>query len=357
MLQNEYKVIGVMSGTSLDGIDLATLHFSISENHTWKFQIINSETISYSSAWVQKLKEGISYSEENLKILNKEYTVYLAEVINQFINKHKLKNLDAVCSHGHTILHQPDKGITLQIGNLPELATLIQQNVVCDFRVQDVNLGGQGAPLVPIGDELLFSEYDYCLNLGGFANVSLERDGERIAYDICAVNVVLNKYANELGFDYDDKGQLAQGGTFSMSVSGLLETVPFYKVLPPKSLGMEWVDQEIFPILDAQNIDPKKKLRTYTDHIARQIARQFHKDSKVLVSGGGAYNEYLLQKIKYYKKVDLILPSKELIEFKEALIFGLLGVLKLRNEVNCLSSVTGALIDHSSGKIFRIKSV
>ncbi|MBV1924042.1 MAG: anhydro-N-acetylmuramic acid kinase [Flavobacteriaceae bacterium] len=356
MLQNEYKVIGVMSGTSLDGIDLAELHFSVSENKTWTFKILASETISYPSEWIKKLKEGISYSEENLKILNKEYTVYLAEVINQFINKHKLKNLDAVCSHGHTILHQPDKGITLQIGNLPDLATLIQQNVVCDFRVQDVELGGQGAPLVPIGDQLLFSEYDYCLNLGGFANVSLEREGERIAYDICAVNVVLNKYANELGFDYDDKGQFAIEGTFSLSVSGLLETVPFYRVLPPKSLGMEWVSHEIFPILEAQSINSKTKLRTYTDHIARQIARQFHKDSKVLVTGGGANNDYLIQKIKFHKKVDIIIPSKELVEFKEALIFGLLGVLKLREEVNCLSSVTGASRDHSSGKIFRIKS-
>ncbi|MFT4697332.1 MAG: anhydro-N-acetylmuramic acid kinase [Flavobacteriaceae bacterium] len=352
MLQNEYKVIGVMSGTSLDGIDLAELHFSLSESTSWDFNILTTETIPYPSDWIKRLKEGIAYSEENLELLNKDYTLYLSEIIKKFIAKNELKNIDAVCSHGHTILHQPNKGITLQIGNLPELANLIQQKVVCDFRMQDVELGGQGAPLVPIGDQLLFYEYDYCLNLGGFANVSLERDGKRIAYDICAVNVVLNKYANELGFDYDDQGKIAKGGTFNLSVSGLLGTVPFYNVLPPKSLGMEWVDQEIFPILDAQNIYPATKLRTYTDHIARQIARQFHKDTKVLVTGGGAFNSYLLSKIKQYKKVELILPSKELIEYKEALIFGLLGVLKLRGEVNSLSSVTGAKKDHSSGKIY-----
>lgn len=353
MLQNEYIVIGVMSGTSLDGIDLAELHFSISENISWTFQILNAETISYPSEWIKKLKDAISYSEENLKILNKDYTLYLSEVIKNFITNHDLKNIDAVCSHGHTILHQPNNGRTLQIGNLPEIANLIQQKVVCDFRVQDVAFGGQGAPLVPIGDKLLFSEYDYCLNLGGFANLSTEQNGKRIAYDICPVNIVLNKYAELLGVPFDDKGAIAKSGILSLTVSNELRELQFYKQKPPKSLGLEWVQEHIFSLLDHSSIRVEDKLRTFTDHIAFQIAKQFHENSKVLVTGGGAYNSYLLSRIKQYKNVELILPSKELIEYKEALIFGLLGVLKLRKEVNCLSSVTGAKIDHSGGEIYQ----
>ena len=352
MLENEYKVIGVMSGTSLDGIDLAELHFFHSEKNKWKFNIRKAETVSYPSDWIKKLKEAVSYSEEKLEKLNKDYTVYLAEKIKHFIEKNSIKNIDAVCSHGHTILHQPHKGLTLQIGNLPELASFIQQTVVCDFRVQDVKYGGQGAPLVPIGDQLLFSEYDYCLNLGGFANLSTEQNGIRKAYDICPVNIVLNKYANLLGLPFDDKGAIAKSGNISLTMSSELSNLPYYKLKPPKSLGLEWVNENIFSLLDLSYISVEDKIRTFTEHIALQIARQFKKDAKVLVTGGGAYNTYLLQRIKFYKKVDLVIPSNELIEFKEALIFGLLGVLKLRNEINCLSSVTGAKKDHSSGKIY-----
>jgi anhydro-N-acetylmuramic acid kinase len=352
MLQNEYKVIGVMSGTSLDGVDLAELHFSLSESSSWDFNILAAETIPYPSDWIKRLKEGIAYSEENLELLNKDYTVYLSEIIKQFIAKHDLKNIDIVCSHGHTIVHQPNKGVALQIGNLPELATLIQQKVVCDFREQDVELGGQGAPLVPIGDELLFSEYDYCLNLGGFANLSTEKNHKRIAYDICAVNIVLNKYAEQMGLPFDDKGAIAKSGVFSLPISNKLKNLPYYNEKPPKSLGLEWVQENIFILLDLSQIRIEDKLKTFTDHIAKQIANQFTKDSTVLVTGGGAYNDYLIEKIKQYKKIDIVLPSKELVEYKEALIFGLLGVLKLRGEVNCLSSVTGAKNDHSSGEIY-----
>src|SRR6478609_11609944 len=206
-----YDVIGVMSGTSLDGVDLSHIKFTVN-NHKWSFEILESETIGYSKKWIEELKLAVTYSETELQNLNKEYTILLATIISDFIKKHEIENLDAVCSHGHTILHQPQNGFTLQIGNLPEIAKLTQQTVVCDFRVQDVELGGQGAPLVPIGDRILFTDYDYCLNLGGFSNVSFEQDGNRIAFDISAVNTVLNFYANRLGFAYDDKGKIAQSG-------------------------------------------------------------------------------------------------------------------------------------------------
>ncbi len=350
--KTNYHVLGIMSGTSLDGIDLAQLWFTVSENGTWEYTFGKAETIAYSPSWKTRLQRAVGASAEALTILNEAYTVYLADKISTFIEKHGIENLDAVCSHGHTILHQPENGITLQIGNLPTISELIKQTVICDFRVQDVALGGQGAPLVPIGDRLLFPEYDYCLNLGGFANVSLERDGNRVAYDICPVNIVLNTYAEQAGVPFDDDGALAKSGTFLYAKSSLLSGLAYYKLLPPKSLGLEWVQQEVFSILDATYAKPNDTLRTFTDHAAQQIARQFNKGAKVLVTGGGAYNGYLLQQIKKHKDVELIVPEKELLEYKEALIFGLLGVLKLRGEVNCLSSVTGASEDHSSGNLF-----
>ena len=345
-----YKVIGVMSGTSLDGIDVAYIHFEKKER--WAFAIESAETIPYPTEMQQQLREAIAYSAEDLTAFDTTYTKYVAETIQSFIKNKEITEIDAVCSHGHTILHQPAKGITYQIGNQQLLADLLQQKVVCDFRVQDVALGGQGAPLVPIGDELLFSEYDYCLNLGGFANVSFAKNGRRIAYDICPVNIVLNKYANQLGFEYDDRGILAKSGKYIEDLGNQLNALAFYKESPPKSLGLEWVQQEIFPRIDTNAYDIKDILRTCTEHFAQQIRSNFSANAKVLVTGGGAYNDYLLLKIQDHDRVNLIKPSDVLTNYKEALIFGFLGVLRMRNEVNCLKSVTGASKDHSSGKVY-----
>jgi anhydro-N-acetylmuramic acid kinase len=352
MKKNQYHILGVMSGTSLDGIDLSECFFSISESGNWSFKIGKTTTIAYTENWKQRLKEAIHFSEGRLQTLNEEYTRLLGGIISQFISEEKIENLDAVCSHGHTILHQPEKGITLQIGNLPEIAELTNQKVVCDFRVKDVSLGGQGAPLVPIGDQLLFPEYDYCLNLGGFANCSYEQDNKRIAYDICPVNIVLNVLANDLGLPYDDAGKVAEAGNLDKTLLEKLKVLDFYKLSPPKSLGLEWVQKEIFPILNASNISTEDKLCTFTSHVAMELARQFKTGSTFLVTGGGAYNTYLMERIQFYKELDLVVPNKTLLEFKEALVFGLLGVLRLRNEVNCLSSVTGASKDNCGGKVY-----
>lgn len=341
-----------MSGTSLDGIDLAHCVFSVSEEHNWSYTIEVAETIAYPTSWKTRLQEAVHFSKGRLQTLNTEYTNFLGEVISTFIVKNSLENLDAVCSHGHTILHRPDKGITLQIGNLPQLAELVGENIVCDFRIQDVELGGQGAPLVPIGDRLLFGNYDYCLNLGGFANCSFENDGKRIAYDICPVNIVLNRYAELLGLPYDNGGQIAASGQLDKELLDTLNELSFYNQAPPKSLGLEWVQRHIFPLLDASKISEANKLRTFTEHIAMQLAHQFAEGSRVLVTGGGAYNSYLLERVRGYKEVQLVVPDTILVEFKEALVFGLLGLLKLREEVNCLASVTGARMDHSSGVVY-----
>ncbi|OCB74354.1 anhydro-N-acetylmuramic acid kinase [Flavobacterium crassostreae] len=353
MKKEYFNVIGVMSGTSLDGVDLAHIAFSVCQD-SWSFVIKAAQTVGYSADWVTDLKQAVNYSAQQLQELDVRYTVLLAETISSFIAQHQIENLDAVCSHGHTILHQPQNGITLQIGNLPVIASLIGQRVVCDFRIQDVKLGGQGAPLVPIGDAILFSEYDYCINLGGFSNVSFRANNQQLAFDISPVNTVLNLYANQLGYAYDDKGALAKQGKVHQELLMRLNALDFYKKQPPKSLGLEFVNQVILPIIESYPLTQVDKLKTFTIHVAHQIAMALPpKKGRLLLTGGGAYNAYLVSCLQdVLPELEIILPEKEIIEYKEALIFGLLGVLKLQNKNNVLKSVTGAIKDHSSGMIY-----
>ncbi|WP_298394293.1 anhydro-N-acetylmuramic acid kinase [Flavobacterium sp.] len=353
MFKESYSIIGVMSGTSLDGIDLAHIDFTIKDSK-WNYQILESETISYSQDWLNKLKVAVSFSEENLIELNKEYTELLGNIIKSFIERNSISNIDAVCSHGHTILHQPQNEFTLQIGNLPKIAELIKEKVVCDFRVQDVQLGGQGAPLVPIGDRILFSEYDYCLNLGGFSNVSFEDNSKRIAFDISPVNTVLNFYANKLGLNYDDKGKIARSGKVNSDLLNELNALDYYQKSFPKSLGFEFVKEIVLPLMEKYSISIEDKMHTFTEHIALQTSSALpNKTGKILITGGGAYNDFLIERMQFHlPKIEIIIPDNKTLEFKEALIFALLGVLKLRNEINVLSSVTGAKMDHSSGVIY-----
>lgn len=352
MFKKHYNVIGVMSGTSLDGVDLAYINFS--KNEHWFFEILIAETVSYSDDWLAKLKNANGISKKKLNLLNEDYTHLLANIITSFIQKNKIQNIDVVCSHGHTILHKPALGFTLQIGNLPHIAKLINQNVVCDFRIQDVELGGQGAPLVPMGDKELFSEFDYCLNLGGFSNISFERNNKRIAFDISPVNTVLNFYANSLGFEYDDKGKIAKSGQLNTELLNELNNLKYYSEDYPKSLGIEFVKEFIFPILDSFKIPTNDKMNTFITHIAFQISKNIiKKNASLFITGGGVYNDFLIDQLKKHLPANkIVIPSDTIIQFKEALIFAFLGVLKIRNEINVLSSVTGASKDHSSGRVF-----
>ena len=354
MIKENYHVIGVMSGTSLDGVDLAAIEFNL-KNQKWSYKITKSETVSYSPEWVIKLKEAMNYSESELIQLNENYTDLLGELIKSFIKINGISNLDAVCSHGHTILHQPQNGFTLQIGNLPKIAKIINEKVVCDFRVLDVQLGGQGAPLVPIGDRILFSEFDYCLNLGGFSNVSFEENGNRVAFDISPLNTVLNYYANKLGLDYDDKGTISRSGKLNLNLFNELNELEYYKKPFPKSLGFEFVKEVVLPLIEKHSIKVEDKMHTFTEHIAVQTNLALNKkQGKMLITGGGAYNDFLIERMQFHlPKIEIIIPDNNTLEFKEALIFALLGVLKLRNEINVLSSVTGAKSDHSSGIIYK----
>ena len=352
MKSKKYYTIGVMSGTSLDGIDLCYVNFY--RNEFWHYEILKCETVLYDYNLEKNLKKSINISDEELRVLDIEYSKYLSKTINDFIVQNEISDLDLICSHGHTVFHEPDRGITYQIGNLPELKTYLNSTIVCDFRVQDVKLGGQGAPLVPIGDELLFNDFDFCLNLGGFSNISFKKNNDRIAFDICPVNIVLNHYVNRLNKPFDEDGEIARTGNLNLELLERLNNIEFYKLKPPKSLGLEWVNENIFPLIDDFHLPIKDVLRTMVEHIAVQIVKVCNQksNSKILVTGGGAFNKFLISRIQKLSLNQIVTPNDDIINYKEALIFAFLGVLRVRNEVNCLSSVTGASRDHSSGKIY-----
>lgn len=352
MINKIYSIIGVMSGTSLDGVDLCWVKFSKKED--WSFDILAAETHAYAPSIKSRLQSAMTMSSEALIKLDRDYTMHLADCLKLFIEKYNIKNLDAVCSHGHTIFHQPDKGITLQIGNLPILADTIQQTVVCDFRVQDVAMGGQGAPLVPMGDLLLFPQYDFCLNLGGFANISFQSNSQRIAFDICPANITLNHYAQLLGCPFDKNGEFAKKGTLHLPLLEALNNLEFYKKQPPKSLGLEWVQNQIYALVDNFDLPPHSILRTLVEHSAIQIVNILKKQDlkRGLYTGGGVLNSFLMKRISQRYTHQISDVNLDLVHYKEALIFGFLGALKLRGEVNCLQTVTGAKQDHSSGKIY-----
>ena len=341
-------VLGLMSGTSLDGLDLCCVRFA--DNHN-DFQILAAQTVPYSTAWKSKLENAFFLSATEVDALDKEYGVFLAEHITDFIHSHSLPPIDMISSHGHTVFHKPNRGITKQIGSGEEIAKHTGIQVVYDFRTQDVALGGQGAPLVPIGDRILFNDYDACLNMGGFANVSFDMHKKRIAYDIGACNLILNYFAQKLGHEYDDQGLLARGGTCDESLLKALNDIEHYDFNPPKSLAREFAESKLLPLLSTY--DEKTVLHTYTKHIGFQIGLSLTKSkaTKCLVTGGGAYNCFLMDQIEKHTSCFLKIPNQTIVEYKEALVFALLGLLRNENKINVLSSVTGATQDHSSGRI------
>jgi anhydro-N-acetylmuramic acid kinase len=345
-----FQAIGLMSGTSLDGLDICFARFE-KKNSVWEFQILKAETISYSKVFEDQLRNSIHLSAEKILELHSDYGFYLGKEVKKFISRHTIENIDVISSHGHTVFHQPQKKFTLQIGDGRAIKIVTDLPVVYDFRSQDVLMGGNGAPLVPIGDELLFSEYDACLNLGGFSNISLKLNNERIAFDIAPVNIILNKLAENFGQKYDENGDLARQGKINTELLNKLNSIEFYSQSHPKSLGIEWCNENIFPLFT--NIDQKDIFATFTEHSAEQISKVFNQYQlrKVLFTGGGTYNSYLIEKIKEKTDSEIIIPQKEIIDFKEALIFAFMGILRLNNEINVLSSATGSTSDHSSGII------
>lgn len=349
-MMSTFHAIGLMSGTSLDGLDICYSKFTKS-NSNWSFEILKCETIAYDFDWENNLKNAINLSSEKLLELNSEYGFYLGEETQEFILKNKITELDLIASHGHTVFHQPRNKFTLQIGDGRAIKIKTNKTVIYDFRSQDVLLGGNGAPLVPIGDELLFSEFDACLNLGGFSNISLKREGKRIAFDICPVNIILNNLALKLGKKYDENGDLARSGIIDYELLNDLNQLKFYEEKAPKSLGIEWINAQVLSSIKNQKTEDL--LATFTEHSAVQIAKILDEFEikNVLITGGGTYNRYLIEKIKAKTKTEIQIPAREIIEYKEALIFAFMGVLRSLNLNNVLSSATGSLTDHSSGLI------
>ncbi|MDN5350440.1 MAG: anhydro-N-acetylmuramic acid kinase [Bacteroidales bacterium] len=352
MPQKKYLVIGLMSGSSLDGIDLVATEF-FREKEVWKYVIKKSRFVPYPKSWTIKLSEAYHSSAAELEKLDKAYGNFLGKEVRKFVEENHLEP-DFVSSHGHTIFHRPEDAFTLQIGNGQALADACGLTVINQFRSEDVAKGGQGAPLVPIGDKLLFSEYDCCLNIGGIANLSFERDGKRLAYDICIANQALNYIAGFKGLEMDFDGALAQNGKFIPSLFEALENHAYYQRMPPKSLGREFFEIDQKPLFADYQDQAENLAHTFVQHLVMRIKTEFDKwkVSRVLVSGGGALNAYLIRQLTRQTKAEIIVADEVLLNFKEALIFAFLGVLKIRNEVNVLASVTGATSDSCSGEIW-----
>jgi anhydro-N-acetylmuramic acid kinase len=347
-----YNVIGVMSGTSLDGLDIAFCRFNLKDSR-WHFEIKKATTVEYNAYWIDRLICPQLFTARNCLKVDTEFGHFIGKKVRTFIKKNKIK-ADFIASHGQTIIHEPEKGLTVQFGNGAAIAAETGMTVVCDFRRTDVALGGQGAPLVPIGDRLLFCDYDCCLNIGGFANLSYEKGNERIAYDICPANTVLNFMANQIGWKYDSEGRFARTGLVLDDFLNDLNDLDYYKQQPPKSLGAEWL-KNIDIFMEKYRLKSyNSQMRTLTEHIAMQIASSIKAcgAKTVLCTGGGTHNKLLVERINVLTGNRLVIPSDELIDYKEALIFALLGVLRLRNEVNCLSSVTGAKRDSCGGAVY-----
>lgn len=358
VLRARYRVIGLMSGTSLDGLDIAYCVFQQSARG-WKYTIEQATTLRYSTQWQSRLSQAHALTGQELMELDAAYGSYLGKAVTDFVARHAIK-VDFIASHGHTVFHQPEKGFTTQIGNGYSLHAACNLPVIFDFRMQDVALGGEGAPLVPAGDKFLFHEYDVCLNLGGIANLSVDVNGKRLAFDICFCNMGLNHLAEEAGKKYDKNGALAAKGSVNGKLLGALAKV--YRKFRSKrpSLGREIFEKEILSILNNKIVPLEDRLCTFTESAAREICQAIKANqatARVLCTGGGAFNSFLIARMldNGGDYITFVIPEEEVVKFKEAMVFAFLGVLRARNEVNCLSSVTQASRDSSSGTMIAFK--
>ena len=348
-------IIGLMSGTSLDGVDLAYCQFSSADSsfESIQYQLLASETIPYPSEWVKRLSSLENASAYQYALTDVELGHYFGEIINSFRQRHP-GPVDYISSHGHTIFHQPQIHFTTQIGDGDSIAAETQLPVVYNFRTLDVALGGQGAPLVPIGDQLLFSNFQACLNLGGFSNISFNYQGSRLAYDVSPCNMALNYLARLLNQPFDRDGIFASQGQVNSTLLSQLQSLDYYQKTAPKSLGKEWFVSQVLPLISNPEISPIDRLSTMTEHIAIQLANSInnHHITTLIITGGGAKNSYLMQRLQdLAPNTQITIPSNDVIDYKEAIIFALLGYLRVNNKINCLRSVTGAKIDSIGGNI------
>ncbi len=346
-----YKTVGLMSGTSLDGLDVVLCSF-LTKGADWHFSIHHGVTIPFPGELVDKLRDAHHCSGSDFAALDLDFGIWCGRVTGEMIRQHHFHPV-FIASHGHTVFHDPSRGITCQIGNGAGMAYHSGLPVINGFRIADVLSGGQGAPLIPVGDHHLFTQYDYCLNLGGIANISYVAGEIRLAFDIVPVNMVLNHLAGRLNMPFDPHGVSARSGKLISEILDKLNDLPFYVAAPPKSLSREWVEASIFPLLEGE-YGVEDLLHTYVEHVALQIAAStsFREGETMLVTGGGTWNDYLVERIRSTVSAKIIIPGKEIVNFKEALVFAFMGLLRWLGLPNVFASVTGCRNDHSAGVIW-----
>ena len=342
-------VIGVMSGSSLDGIDLALCRFE-RNGERWSFAIEKAETVPLPGTLRERLLHATEADALELARLHRDVGITIGSACKAF-----RQDTDAVliASHGHTVFHKPGEGLTTQVGCGAHIAALAGLPAVCDFRTMDVALGGQGAPLVPFGEKMLFPEHTAFVNLGGIANISIHTGGKVIGYDVCPCNQALDLLAQEAGQAYDADGALARTGAVFPALLEKLNDLPFYRQRPPRSLGREWFDEQLKPLIASPAL-LKDRLRTVTEHVAGLVAGELARACvrSALITGGGAHNGLLIERIAALGEAKPVLPSAELINYKEAVIFAFLGLMRWRGEVNTLASVTGATRNSVGGAVY-----
>jgi anhydro-N-acetylmuramic acid kinase len=358
-----YRTIGLMSGSSMDGLDIAFVE--LQENAgKWNYEILKADCYPYSEGWITRLKKATSLNALDYQLLHVDYGHYLGQQVNKFIEENELQyKVALIASHGHTTFHVPAKKMTAQLGDGAAIAAETHLPVVSDLRAMDVALGGQGAPIVPIGEKLLLGNYDYFLNIGGIANISANTD-KYIAFDVCAANRVLNMLANDASKEYDKDGEMAAKGKLNNGLLEKLNALNYYRQSYPKSLANDFGTDIIYPIIKEAGLAINDTLRTYAEHIAVQIKNAIASLSnrqpttgnrQLLCTGGGAFNTFLIEQLKERLKdlnIEVIVPDKQLVNYKEALIMALIGVLRWREEYNVLSSVTGAARDSIGGALW-----
>ena len=360
-----YRAIGLMSGSSLDGLDI--VFAELEENRgAWHFNIHAAACYEYNEEWRQKLANAKNSNANEYFLLHAAYGKYLAGCVNRFIDENNLHHrIQLIASHGHTVFHDPANGVTTQLGCGATLATLTGVNVVSDLRIIDVALGGQGAPIVPMGEKLLFPGFDFYLNIGGIANLSFQQEKEFIAFDICPANRVLNMLAQQAGKDFDEDGNLASSGEFIVPPFEKLNALNYYKQAAPKSLSNNFGTDVVFPLIQSFNISTEDALRTYTEHVAYQIQQAIQNITagnnsaqttyKLLVTGGGVFNKMLIKKLNENlasSNIEVIIAEDNIVLYKEALIMALLGILRWREENTVIASVTGASRSSIGGAVW-----
>jgi anhydro-N-acetylmuramic acid kinase len=354
-----YKAIGLMSGSSLDGLDIVYAHLQ-ETGGKWNYEIVAADCYAYPSELVNRLKYAVDLPAMEYLLLDTDYGNYVGAQVNNFIDAYNLHHkVHLVTSHGHTSFHIPGKKMTAQLGDGAAIAAATGLPVVSDLRSLDIAFGGQGAPIVPIGQKLLFPDYDLFLNIGGIANISCKKDDDYIAFDVCPANRVLNILVEEKNMQYDEEGKIAASGQVDITLLNKLNELDYYNQSPPKSLSNSFGTEIVLPLIHQQGISLADALRTYVEHIVMQIKRAIHSlltippfkggqggfNHSLLITGGGALNTFLiscLQKELSRLSIEVIVPEKSIIQYKEALIMALIGVLRWREEYNVLATGTGA---------------